>query len=278
MIAPVKEFINRTGLVSTGHSTFLRATDYADSLVNLEPGLVYHSDAGQFNTALRFTLKPEGSKDSLTVEIPQYEFQRPLRGLDKAGAVKVDTNYTELQIFGDPATGDAAVLGKVFLSQVYLFVDYEAGKFYMAPQDTEATSPLPLSSACPAKLSPVAKGLIALGAVVGFLLVCAVGLFGKKWYHQIKERNQGQQREGDGREHVEMGANPGNGGDGSVHTNDEPEIQNPPQVNGGIHGNSGSTPSRAALQNSHQIGGETMSVGSGQPQPHTNHHDVSDIH
>jgi len=278
MIAPVKDFINRTGFVSTGRSTFLKATDYADSLVNLEPGLVYHSDAGQFNTTLRFTLKPKGSKDSLTIEIPQYEFQRPLKGLDQDGAVKVDTNYTELQIYGEPAAGDAAVLGKVFLSQVYLFVDYEAGKFYMAPQNTEATSPLPLSSACPAKLSSVEKGLFALVAVVGFSLLAVVV---KILHDKIRERNRDRgQRPADGvGEQPEMVANLGDGVADPAHTDNESDIQNLQQVTGGVHdGNSSSDPSGTTLQNGHQIGEETMSVASGKPQPQISYHDVSGIH
>jgi hypothetical protein len=86
---------------------------YADRLLNLEPGIVYRKDEADFNATLRFTINY-----NQTVEVPFYEVQRSLRGLDPNGAVVVDPDYNELQIFGTPADGDAVVLGKAFLSQV----------------------------------------------------------------------------------------------------------------------------------------------------------------
>ncbi|KAK0649778.1 hypothetical protein B0T16DRAFT_324696 [Cercophora newfieldiana] len=88
-------------------------SSYSDRLLNLEPGIVYRKDAADFNATLRFTINY-----NQTVEVPFHEVQRSLRGLDKNGAVIVDPDYNELQIYGTPAEGDAAVLGKAFLSQV----------------------------------------------------------------------------------------------------------------------------------------------------------------
>ncbi|KAK0710467.1 hypothetical protein B0T21DRAFT_297991 [Apiosordaria backusii] len=103
-------YINQT----TGQRTSLvPVSEYADELVNLEPGLVYRRQSGEFNAALRFTLN-----DKMTVEVPYHELQRPLRGLNDNGAAVLDTNYNELQIFSDAAPGNAPVLGKAFLSQV----------------------------------------------------------------------------------------------------------------------------------------------------------------
>ncbi|KAK0624929.1 hypothetical protein B0T17DRAFT_462990, partial [Bombardia bombarda] len=90
---------------------------YSNKILNLEPGIVYPSSAGQFNATLRFTIN-----NGLTVDIPSYEFQRPLRGLDANGSVVLDPDYNELQIYGSPAPEDGPVVGKAFLSQLYLFV------------------------------------------------------------------------------------------------------------------------------------------------------------
>ncbi|KAK4222852.1 hypothetical protein QBC38DRAFT_331853, partial [Podospora fimiseda] len=187
VISPIKEFISKNMLGSTGdwESVFLKPTDYGSTLVNLEPGLVYHNvRAGAFNTSLRFTLKPEGSDKSLTVEIPQHEFQTPLKGLDERGLPKVDTDYTELKIFNETAPLDTSVLGKVFLSQVYLFVDYEAEKFYLAPLDpaNQGTSPLPVASSCTKGLSATDKGIISVGTILGVPLLLVAGYIAFKKY------------------------------------------------------------------------------------------------
>jgi hypothetical protein len=127
------------------------------------------------------------------VDIPVHEMQRPLRGLDRDGQPVLDEDHTELQIYGREASGFAPVLGKAFLSQVthsclvlaldhlsdahhtrqvYLFVDEQCGIFKLAPQAPEVTTPVPVSSAaCTSALSPSDKGLIAVGSVLGALIV-----------------------------------------------------------------------------------------------------------
>jgi hypothetical protein len=86
---------------------------YKNALLNLEPGLVYPAAAGFFNASMRITLD-----GGLTVDIPTHELQRYLRGLDPDGNTVLNTGYTELQVYGEPAPQDASVLGKAFLSQV----------------------------------------------------------------------------------------------------------------------------------------------------------------
>ncbi|KAK3317557.1 hypothetical protein B0T19DRAFT_293622 [Cercophora scortea] len=159
----------------------LNPSDYKSTLLNLEPGIVYPKPAGAFNASLRFTINNE-----LTVDIPHYEFERPLRGLDENGTVVLDQRNTELQIYGSPAPEDAPVLGKAFLSQLYLFVDYDRMKFSLAPQNLEAGTPLPKSSGgCPSSGTDtdtdshtnLRTGLIVVGAVLGALLFLLVVLF-----------------------------------------------------------------------------------------------------
>jgi len=86
---------------------------YKSSLLNVEPGIVFSKDTADLNATLRFTINY-----TQTVEVPFYEVQRPLRGLDPNGVPVVNSEYNELQIYGTPAEGDAPVLGKAFLSQV----------------------------------------------------------------------------------------------------------------------------------------------------------------
>ncbi|KAM7192338.1 hypothetical protein V8F20_008929 [Naviculisporaceae sp. PSN 640] len=178
-----------TGLVQkfTGKSLdTIGVKDYQNELLNIEPGIVYPSDFGNFNISLRITIN-----NSLTVEIPPHEFQRPLKGLDKTGKPVVDMEKTEMQIYGYTANEpqDSPVFGKAFLSQLYLFVDYETMTFHLANQNMDVSTPIPTSSAeCTSSdsggLSPAAKGLIGVGAVVGVLLLL-VALLGYCFYKRV---------------------------------------------------------------------------------------------
>ncbi|KFX96148.1 hypothetical protein O988_05436 [Pseudogymnoascus sp. VKM F-3808] len=157
---------------------FRQHTNYSGALVspstyspgwNVEPGLVYPSSFKNFNATLRFTID-----NGLTVDIPYYELERPLRVLDTDGRPSLNTSYQELQIFNTAAPEDAPVLGKAFLSQLYLFIDYEKMKFSLAQQNLEAGGARPVSSANCAtaqKLDPTAKGLIGVGVVLGMLIL-----------------------------------------------------------------------------------------------------------
>jgi hypothetical protein len=73
---------------------------------------VYPASAGPISASLRITLD-----NGLSVDIPSYELVRPLRGLDANGTLIVDTNYNEVQIYGQADPEDGPVLGKVYLSQ-----------------------------------------------------------------------------------------------------------------------------------------------------------------
>jgi len=114
MPGPVLDQFQTLFQETTGYSSnHVRPSDYHDGLLNIEAGMVYPTSLEQFNASLRLTLNY-----NLTIDIPWYEFQRPLRGLNADGDVAIDTNFTEYMIFEVPAEGDAPVLGKVFLSQV----------------------------------------------------------------------------------------------------------------------------------------------------------------
>ncbi|KAK1753202.1 hypothetical protein QBC47DRAFT_53940 [Echria macrotheca] len=171
-----REFLHQNTKL-TG-DTVLPAT-YKDTLLNLEPGIVYPKDAGDLNATMRFTINY-----NQTVEIPFYELQRPLRGLDVNGSVITDQDYNELQIYDSPAEGDAPVLGKVFLSQLYLYVNYEQMTFHLASQKAEATTPLLESPDCastPSRMAPETIGLIVVGSVLGLLIIVLIVAAARRW-------------------------------------------------------------------------------------------------
>ena len=99
--------------LNKSYSGPVQPSEYADTLLNLEPGLVYPTIAGELNATLRLTIN-----ENQTVDIPLHEVQRPLRGLNPEGGYTTSSEFSELQIYGVPAEGYATVLGKAFLSQV----------------------------------------------------------------------------------------------------------------------------------------------------------------
>ncbi|KAK3349008.1 hypothetical protein B0T25DRAFT_546981 [Lasiosphaeria hispida] len=169
----------------------VQPSEYKNALLNLEPGIVFPKDAGDFNATLRFTINY-----NQTVDIPFYELLRPLRGLDQKGKVVVEEKYNEVQIYASPAPGDAPVLGKAFLSQVYLYVNYEKMKFYLAPQNLEASTPLPVASesdSCgisqpEAGRTAETNGLIAVGSVLGALVLVLGALAVRRLLRCLKAR------------------------------------------------------------------------------------------
>ncbi|KAK6541238.1 hypothetical protein TWF694_008605 [Orbilia ellipsospora] len=106
------------------------ADDWLPGLQVNEPGWRYKvGSPGAFS--LDVVLK--GNDGDFQVSIPSEELEHPLRGINLNGTFAVDQNYTELNIFQGSAIRNTIVLGKAFLSRVYLAVDYDAGKFYLAP-------------------------------------------------------------------------------------------------------------------------------------------------
>jgi hypothetical protein len=85
------------------------------SILVLEPGLSYSNPPNStgFNASLIITLN-----NGFQVEIPNYEFQHPLRGLAADGSRVLNPNIMEVQVFANPLPLLTADLGKVFLSQV----------------------------------------------------------------------------------------------------------------------------------------------------------------
>ncbi|KAK3317024.1 hypothetical protein B0H66DRAFT_593094 [Apodospora peruviana] len=61
-----------------------------------------------------------------------YRTGRPLHSLAPDGSTTIDPEFTEIAIRREPTDRKIVTLGRVFLSQVYLFVDYETGKFALS--------------------------------------------------------------------------------------------------------------------------------------------------
>ncbi|KAF6822801.1 aspartic-type endopeptidase [Colletotrichum plurivorum] len=86
-----------------------------------------------------------------TTVIPHYELVTHQRGTDSRGRYAV-TNNTLIQATVSSGASDLGnnvpILGGVFLSQNWLAVDYEKGKFWLSPQVANGTLPDHITSFC----------------------------------------------------------------------------------------------------------------------------------
>jgi len=174
----LQDIITMFSNASAEKATPVDSSQY-QGLYNLEPGLVFPSSVSNFSLSLEITMD-----NGQTVIIPSHELIRPLRGLDTNGIQIVDTRFNEVQIYSLPAPEDGPVFGKAFLSQLYLYVDFENSMIRLAKQNLEANTPLPKSSAsCPSKttLSKTDKGLIAVGVVLAVIVTTAVLYVTYRW-------------------------------------------------------------------------------------------------
>ncbi|KAF3919846.1 hypothetical protein ABW20_dc0110622 [Dactylellina cionopaga] len=155
-------------------------SDWLPNLQVNEPGWRYKAGSpGPFslNIALR------GNDEDFQIVIPNEELEHPLRGIDQNGTYAVNRNYTELNIFQESAVRNTIVLGKAFLSQVYLLVDYEAGKFYLAASSPSLAGCNPVPFGCTDdgslrdKQNKIAGYIgLAFGAVAFLIIVVVLGL------------------------------------------------------------------------------------------------------
>jgi hypothetical protein len=161
--------------------------DPADpSILDLEPGLIYpylSNSTAKFAPTMSITLN-----NNFSVEIPWYELVQPLHGLAPNGSRVTNTNFTEVQIYQTADPEEAAVLGKIFLSAVYLHVNYDLGIFQLAGSNTNAPGTpdiVPTQAvACsqsPSDNQPLKLGLIFLGVIVGLLVVAVAWLLWLQW-------------------------------------------------------------------------------------------------
>lgn len=156
-----------------------------------EPGLLFgFNDSSSFNGSLVFTLD-----QNFTVEIPSHEIVRPLRGLAPNGSNVINDQFTELQVYPvEPL--DAAVLGKIFLSQVYLHVDYDRQVFELANINTDNESILPVTdvtnkgSKCPTGSKGINGATIAIAIAVNVVLLVLLVAIG--WV--VFSRRRGRRR------------------------------------------------------------------------------------
>lgn len=148
-----------------------------------EPGLIYPyiaKSTGMFDGSLVITLD-----NGFSVEIPTEELYNPVRGIAKDGSRVVNQNFTELGVYQDEAPEDAAVLGKVFLSRVYLYVDYDADEFTLSLAATEGRAGSILVATGEGTCgdddengwSSVMKGFVALVVILGVALVTVLALW-----------------------------------------------------------------------------------------------------
>ncbi|KAB5585663.1 hypothetical protein GE09DRAFT_1210261 [Coniochaeta sp. 2T2.1] len=158
------------------------ATGQLSEIYIPEPGLIYPTTnlTRQFNASLVIML----AKNNFTVEIPLEELVNPVRGIARDGTRVVNGNFTELAVYQDPAPEDAAVLGRVFLSRAYLYVDYEAEEFTLTPSAGEEGGMILVGSGedggCDGGggWSRVTIALVAVVAVLGVALLGGLACWG----------------------------------------------------------------------------------------------------
>jgi hypothetical protein len=194
-IEPYDNLFRLSGnVISNFYDFFEDVTGYSDArnpipdpadrgILNLEPGLVYpylSNSTAKFTPSMVITLE-----NNFTVEIPAYELVRPLHGIALNGSRVSNPNFTEVQIYQLADPEEAAVLGKIFLSAAYLYVDYDAGTFQLAHINMDAadTPNIVAGDATDCSVTsdnsqsrPLAIGLIVLGVVVGLLAITVAWL------------------------------------------------------------------------------------------------------
>jgi hypothetical protein len=182
-----------TGFEDNMLSIFNPGGSNTQNLSFTENPLPYNSSK-LFDWSLSITLD-----SGYTTTIPQYELMAPLRGWNALGEKKVVPGMTAVGILDAPTgIGEIPTLGKVFLSQSYLAVNYDLHQFGLAKLATdqavtsnlvpfsckqatvpESPSPSPRSSITNHKknATPIIGGvvggavfLLALGAIVFFVL------------------------------------------------------------------------------------------------------------
>lgn len=170
-----------------------------------EPGLIYpyNNLTSRFNGSLVIML----AENNFTVEIPVEELYNPVRGIARDGTRVVNGNFTELAVYQDPAPEDAAVLGKVFLSRAYLYVDYDKGEFTLTPSARSgrtilvATGEENATCGSGSGWSRVTIALVAVVAVLGLALLGVLACWpvrrhrGKRtiiwpWRHHRKSKEE----------------------------------------------------------------------------------------
>ncbi|KAK0666642.1 hypothetical protein QBC41DRAFT_325469, partial [Cercophora samala] len=72
------------------------------------------------------------SKMDTTLNIPAHELFMALRGFDEDGNLVIDPDFTEFSIHEEPSESGLVVLGKAFLSQYLLSVDYDHRKWTLS--------------------------------------------------------------------------------------------------------------------------------------------------
>jgi hypothetical protein len=180
---PLLAFTEATGFVN---DTLPDPTEF----YIVEPGLTYPSFSG-FSGSLKFTLD-----NDFVVEIPNEELVHPLRGIAPDGTKILMPNTTELNIFRYVAFLDTAVLGKAFLSRVYVVVEYRSSGpiFRLAKSNSGSLPPNPVAFAPDCGHSGPTSDTMSTGAIIGtalgtFVAAClVVGLLGYLAYTKLAHR------------------------------------------------------------------------------------------
>ncbi|KAK3385893.1 hypothetical protein B0H63DRAFT_473784 [Podospora didyma] len=202
-----------------------------------EPGLIYplNNATGSFDAKLVITLA-----GGQIISIPSHELFNPVRGLAADGSRAIADSWRELAVYQDSAPANAAVLGRSFLSQVYLFVDYDRREFTLSASagaeltDGGGAAPAPpvalVATAPPSKeglstedrcatgeegttSSPgldttLGKVVLGINIPVLVLLLAVIAYWAAKRWLKEKKKTQRPSGENEGRDAPEVGERP----------------------------------------------------------------------
>ncbi|KAF2742343.1 hypothetical protein M011DRAFT_481739 [Sporormia fimetaria CBS 119925] len=167
----------------TGWGECCRDVKPDKDLYVVEPGFLFPNNLA-FNGSLVIRLA-----GGMVVEIPPEEMSRPLRGINPSGKRVLQENITEVAVFSEDTDAplNKMALGRSFLSQVYLLVDYKADQFRLAAINKGSTSAEPTSFGANSTIVCEEEGSELNGRTIGFiaaftvvaLLLLVIGLI---WY------------------------------------------------------------------------------------------------
>ncbi|KAK4207982.1 hypothetical protein QBC37DRAFT_454159, partial [Rhypophila decipiens] len=137
-----------------------------------EPGLIYETSRS-LNASLDIKFE-----NGFSVNIPSDEFEKPLRGLDINGSPTVNHTLREIQVLQSPADGNTIVLGRAFLSQAYLSVDYDTRTFHLARRGSPEKLGFPVPGEIyQAWIYAEQRGLVVIGLILGQAHICFIILW-----------------------------------------------------------------------------------------------------
>ncbi|CAK1358663.1 unnamed protein product [Cercospora beticola] len=156
-----------------------------------------HQRMLQFNRSVTFLLAANDTSKDVPIVLPYAAFDLELQW-PLANITDTSTRRRYFPLRRAPDDGRSNVLGRVFLQEAYLAVDYDKREFYLSqarfpetPSDTKLVSPSGVGDGGSDGLSVGAIVGIAVGAAAVVIILLAVAF----WFWRRRRRAQREERE-----------------------------------------------------------------------------------